>query len=61
MFVTSGPHGGERPPAAVFFASPNRRGERPLAHLAAFSGVLQADGYAGFKGLYESGRIAGAA
>ena len=35
----------ERPPAAVFFASPDRRGERPLAHLAAFTGVLQADGY----------------
>ena len=46
------PHGGARPPAAVFFASPDRRGERPLAHLAAFSGVLVADGYAGFNGLY---------
>lgn len=55
------PYGGARPPAAVFFASPDRRGERPLAHLAAFSGVLQADGYAGFKGLYESGRIVEAA
>lgn len=55
------PHGGERPPAAVFFASPDRRGERPLAHLAAFSGVLHADGYAGFNGLYESGRIVEAA
>lgn len=47
------PYGGERPPAAVFFASPDRKGEWPLAHLAAFSGVLQADGYAGFNGLYE--------
>lgn len=55
------PHGGDRPPAAVFFASPDRPGERPLAHLAAFSGVLQADGYAGFNGLYESGRITEAA
>ena len=55
------PHRGERPPAAVFFASPDRRGERPLAHLATFSGVLQADGYAGFNGLYESGRITEAA
>ena len=54
------PHGGERPPAAVFFASPDRRGERPLSHLAGFSGVLQADGYAGFNGLYESGRQGGA-
>jgi transposase len=54
------PHGGARPPAAVFFASPDRRGERPLAHLAAFSGVLVADGYAGFNGLYEATRAGGA-
>jgi transposase len=54
------PHGGKCPPAAVFFASPDRRGERPLSHLAAFSGVLQADGYAGFNGLYAGGRQGGA-
>jgi hypothetical protein len=41
-------HGGERPPAAVFFYSPARP-ERPLAHLKDFTGVLNADGYAGFK------------
>jgi transposase len=51
------PHGGARPPAAVFFASPDRKGVRPLGHLARFSGILQADGYAGFNGLYEGGRI----
>ncbi len=51
------PHGGVRPPAAVFFASPDRKGAHPLAHLAKFSGVLQADGYAGFNGLYEKSRI----
>ena len=55
------PHGGARPPAAVFFASPDRKGAHPLAHLARFSGILQADGYAGFNGLYESGRIVEAA
>lgn len=38
------PWGGTRPPAAVYFASPDRKGARPLAHLASFSGVLQADG-----------------
>lgn len=54
------PHGGTRPPAAVFFASLDRRGERPLAHLACFSGVLVADGYAGFNGLYEEARPGGA-
>ena len=55
------PHGGEQPPAAVFFASPDRKGAHPLAHLTCFEGVLQADGYAGFNGLYERGRIVEAA
>ncbi|WP_256371272.1 transposase [Methylorubrum sp. Q1] len=54
------PHGGVRPPAAVFLASPDCRGERPLAHLAGFQGVLHADGYAGFQRLYEGGRTGGA-
>jgi transposase len=45
----------------VFFASPDRKGAHPLVHLARFSGILQADGYAGFNGLYESGRIVEAA
>ena len=55
------PYGGTRPAAAVFFASPDRKGAHPLAHLARFSGILQADGYAGFNGLYEGGRIVEAA
>ena len=32
--------------------SPDRKGERPRAHLANFTGVLQADAYAGFDRLY---------
>src|SRR4029453_1079085 len=55
------PHGGERPPAAMFFYSPDRKGERPQAHLKDFSGVLHADGYAGFNGLYQGNRIIEAA
>lgn len=55
------PHQGARPPAAVFFYSPDRKGEHPIAHLQAFTGVLHADGYAGFNGLYQSGRIVEAA
>lgn len=47
------PHGGVRPPAAVFFASPDRKGERPLTHLAAFFGVFQD---AGFDALYKRRR-----
>lgn len=51
------PYSGERPPAAIFFYSPDRKGERPLAHLREFKGSLHADGYAGFNGLYQDNRI----
>ena len=51
------PFGGARRPAAVFFYSPDRKGEHPRAHLEPFTGVLHADGYAGFNGLFETGRI----
>lgn len=53
---------GDVTPAAVWFAySPDRRGEHPQAHLANFTGTLQADGYAGFDAVYETGRIQEAA
>ena len=40
-------------PAAVLFRySPDRKGERPRVHLEPFTGVLQADAYAGFERLY---------
>ena len=51
------PSAGPDPPAVAYRYSPDRKGERPRAHLASFAGTLQADGYAGFNGLYESGRI----
>src|SRR5580704_3224784 len=41
------PFDGERPPAALFFYSPDRKGEHPQAHLKEFCGVIHADGYAG--------------
>ena len=47
--------------AVLFRYSPDRRGERPREHLAPFTGVLQADAYAGFGHLYEGGRIREAA
>ena len=55
------PYRGARPPAALFFYSPDRKGEHPRAHLAGFAGVLHADGYAGFNGLFETGRVVEAA
>jgi transposase len=48
-------------PAVLFQYSPDRRGEHPKAHLAAFTGILQADAYAGFGPLYEGKRIREAA
>lgn len=46
------PAGSADPPAVFFRYSPDRKGERPRAHLANFTGVLQADAYAGFDQLY---------
>ncbi len=49
-------------PSAVWFAySPDRKGEHPRTHLKEFSGILQADGYAGFTQLYATGAIQEAA
>src|ERR1700732_1295653 len=53
------PFGGEAPPAAVFFYSPDRTGIHPEQHLASYSGILQADAYAGFNALYAPDRKPG--
>ena len=55
------PFAGAQPPAALFFYSPNRKGEHPQAHLKEFRGVIHADGYAGFNELFTGNRIAEAA
>src|ERR1700720_2122663 len=47
------PFCGPAPPAAVYVYSPDRGGEHPAAHLAHFTGFLQADAYSGFAALYE--------
>jgi hypothetical protein len=53
---------GDNSAAAVWFAySSDRQGEHPRRHLKEFCGTLQADGYAGFNKLYESGGIREAA
>jgi transposase len=51
------PAGDSSAPAAWFAYSPDRRGEHPQQHLRDFRGTLQADAYAGFNQLYESGTI----
>jgi transposase len=52
---------GSRPPAALFFYSPDRKGEHPRAHLNDFRGVIHTDGYAGFNELFAGGKIVEAA
>ena len=49
------PFGGQAAPAVLYCYSPDRKGEHPRQHLAGFRGILQADGYAGYAGLYDRG------
>jgi transposase len=51
------PAGDKTAPAVWFAYSPNRKGEHPQQHLADFTGILQADAFAGFNRLYEGGAI----
>jgi transposase len=53
------PFGGTDPPAAVYFYSADRTAIHPEQHLAGYSGILQADAYAGFNLLYQSDRDGG--
>jgi transposase len=53
------PFAGSAPPAALFFYSRNRDGEHPERHLTGWTGILQADAYAGFNALYEERRSPG--
>ena len=50
------PFAGTDPPAALFHYSRDRRGEHPRSHLAAWSGILQADAYGGYGELYREDR-----
>jgi transposase len=51
------PWGGSDPPAVAYVYAPNRKAEQPIAHLADFKGVLQVDGYAGYRALAEKGDV----
>lgn len=50
------PFGGATPPAALFHASRDRSGDHPERHLKQFTGILQADAYAGYNRLYLADR-----
>ena len=51
------PWGGADPPGVAYVYAPDRKAERPIAHLAGFKGVLQVDGYAGYRALAERGDV----
>jgi transposase len=53
--------GSSAAPAAWFAYTPNRQGQHPQAHLANFSGVLQADAFAGYDKIFAEGRVREAA
>ena len=53
------PFGGADPPAAFYVYSPDRGGSHPETFLRSWSGIMEADAYAGFNRLYEPGRVPG--
>ena len=55
------PSGSTDAPAVWFAYTRDRKGIHPQTHLAKFTGVLQADAYAGFNAIYATGRVQEAA
>lgn len=53
------PFGGLSPPAALYYASRDRRQEHPERHLKTFTGILQADAYGGYNPLFRVDRDPG--
>jgi transposase len=53
------PFGGTAPPAALCYASRDRRQEHPERHLQHYAGILQADAYSGYNSLYDPSRPQG--
>jgi transposase len=51
------PWGGRDPPAVAYVYATDRTGARPIEHLAGFKGVLQVDGYGGYRPLAEKGEV----
>ena len=51
------PWGGTDPPGVAYVYAPDRKAERPLSHLDGFTGILQVDGYAGYRVLAERNAV----
>lgn len=51
------PWSGTDPPGVAYVYAPDRKAERPSIHLAGFKGILQVDGYPGYRPLAERGDV----
>src|SRR5664280_1718198 len=51
------PWGGSDPPGVAYVYAPDRKAERPIADLEGFKGILQVDGYAGYRKLADRGDV----
>ncbi|TIW14378.1 MAG: IS66 family transposase, partial [Mesorhizobium sp.] len=51
------PWEGADPPGVAYVYAPDRKAERPIAHLAGFAGILQVDGYGGYRVLADKSGV----
>jgi transposase len=51
------PWGGTDPPGVAYVYAPDRKAARPITHLDGFVGVLQVDGYVGYRTLAERNAV----
>jgi transposase len=51
------PWGGTDLPAVAYVYAPDRTASQPIAHLSGFKGILQVDGYAGYRALAQKGEV----
>ena len=51
------PFGGNDPPAVAYIYAPDRKAVRLAEHLQGFNGILQVDGYSGYKALAKKGPV----
>lgn len=51
------PWSGSDPPGVAYVYAPDRKASQPIAHLAGFKGILQVDGYSGYKVLARQGKV----
>ncbi len=51
------PWQGDDPPGVAYVYAPDRKAERPMTHLDGFTGILQVDGYSGYRPLAEKNAV----